>query len=165
MSQPLLRTDEEIVAIYHRHVDTVYRVCYSFLKNPSDTEDAVQSTFVQLMTHPVAFRDEKHERAWLIVTASNLCKNTLKHWWRRREDLDACVQLPADTRDEDRQVLEAVFALPDRYKTAIYLYYFEGYQAQEIAQMLGKPSSTIRNYLTQGRRLLRKELGGDLYEE
>ena len=37
-----LRTDEEITAIYYRHVDTVYRICFSFMKNAADTEDMVQ---------------------------------------------------------------------------------------------------------------------------
>ena len=37
-----LRTDEEITAIYYRHVDTVYRICFSFMKNEADTEDMVQ---------------------------------------------------------------------------------------------------------------------------
>ena len=41
----LLRTDEEIIEIYNRHVDTVYRVCYSFMKNKPETEDMVQETF------------------------------------------------------------------------------------------------------------------------
>ena len=44
-----LRTDEEIEEIYNRHVDTVYRVCFSFMKNEADTEDIVQETFLQYM--------------------------------------------------------------------------------------------------------------------
>lgn len=45
MADTLLRTDKEIAEIYARHVDTVYRVCFAYLKNPADTEDMVQSTF------------------------------------------------------------------------------------------------------------------------
>ena len=43
-----LRTDEELVEIYNRHVDTFYRVCFSFMKNAADTEDMVQETFLKL---------------------------------------------------------------------------------------------------------------------
>lgn len=48
MSNSLLRTDKEIAEIYTRHSKTVYRVCFAYMKNPADTEDAVQDTFFQL---------------------------------------------------------------------------------------------------------------------
>lgn len=47
--QSSLRTDEEIEKIYKRHVDTVYRICYSFMKNAADAEDMVQETFLKLI--------------------------------------------------------------------------------------------------------------------
>ena len=49
MSISLLRTDKEIAEIYKRHSKTVYRVCFAYMKNPADTEDAVQDTFFQLI--------------------------------------------------------------------------------------------------------------------
>ena len=72
-------TGKEITEIYNRQVDTVYRICYSFMKNISDTEDMVQETFLRLIRTGVLFQSEEHEKAWLIVTASNLCKDTLKN--------------------------------------------------------------------------------------
>ena len=56
----------------------------------------------------------------------------------------------------------AILRLPDRYKTAIYLYYYEGYSVDEVARMLHKPSNTIKTRLARARKLLKKELGGDL---
>ena len=47
---PDLSTDEELTEIYRRQVDAVYRVCYAFMKNPADTEDLVQETFLKLLT-------------------------------------------------------------------------------------------------------------------
>ena len=75
----LLRTEKEIIQIYNRHVDTVYRVCYSFMKNRPETEDMVQETFLRLLSSQKSFENERHEKAWLIVTASNVCKDTLKN--------------------------------------------------------------------------------------
>ena len=63
----------EMETLYVRHVDTVYRICYSFLKNQSDAEDAVQETFLkllQILQQGESFADDAHEKAWLIVTAS-----------------------------------------------------------------------------------------------
>lgn len=70
-----LRTDEELVKIYNRHVDTVYRICFSFMKNAADTEDMVQETFLKLISCKKKFTSKEHEKAWLIVTASNTCKD------------------------------------------------------------------------------------------
>lgn len=74
MADSLQRTDREITELYQRHVDTVYRVCYSYMKNRADTEDMVQDTFIKLISSGVLFQSAEHEKAWLIVTASNLCK-------------------------------------------------------------------------------------------
>ena len=73
----LQRTGKVIAEIYNRQVDTVYRICFSFMKNQADTEDMVQETFLRLLSSGVIFQSEEHEKAWLIVTASNLCKDLL----------------------------------------------------------------------------------------
>ena len=87
MSNSLLRTDKEIAEIYTRHSKTVYRVCFAYMKNPADTEDAVQDTFFQLIKSGPAFESEEHEKAWLIRTASNICKDVLRHWIRCRNHI------------------------------------------------------------------------------
>ena len=61
--------------------------------------------------------------------------------------------------EDDRTVLEAVFRLPENYRTAIHLYYYEGYKTEEIARILGKKDGTVRSYLHRGREILKKELG------
>ena len=85
MSISLLRADKEIAEIFERQYKTVYRVCFAYMKTASDTEDAVQDTFIQLIQASPEFESNEHEKAWLIRTASNVCRNVLKHWWRRRE--------------------------------------------------------------------------------
>ncbi len=151
----------DIEDIYHRHVDTVYRVCFMFMKNRAEAEDAVQTTFINLMNSNVSFKDEAHEKAWLIVTASNICKNNLKHWFRsKRSDYDDYLNHLRHIDSYDFEVLEEVLSLPTKYKTVIYLYYYEGYSSVEISRTLGVKESTIRSWLYRGRKLLKKSLGG-----
>lgn len=83
-SSSLLDTDIEFAELYQRHADMVYRLCYIYLKNPVDVEDAVQSVFLKLINTPMVFNDHEHEKAWLTVTTKNYCKDILKHWWRTR---------------------------------------------------------------------------------
>lgn len=154
-----LRTDEEIEKIYYRHVDTVYRVCFSFMKNAADTEDMVQETFLKLVLSEKQFESERHERAWLIVTASNVCKDELRRWKRRMEKIEHCLLSEKTEHSEvteDRGMMELILALPEKYKTVIYLYYYEGYHTPEIAQMLRCPEATVRSQLARARKLLKK---------
>ena len=156
-----LSTQERITQVYYRHVASVYRVCYSFMKNKPETEDMVQETFLRLLTSGQTFENNRHEKAWLIVTASNLCKDTLKKWWRKHEDLDDYANiLPAADPKED-SVVEAVLNLPPKYKTVVYLYYYEGYATAEIARYLKSPEATVRSRLSRARSILKDQLGGD----
>jgi len=163
-----LRADEEITEIYYRHVDTVYRICFSYMKNAADTEDMVQETFLKLMTHNRQFQSDSHEKAWLIVTAANTCKDELRRWKRRLEHLGSqsvsdnntcepyntinCISQAHDT------MLDAILALPAKYKDVVYLHYYEGYHTAEIAQLLHRPESTVRNQLSRARTMLKKHI-------
>lgn len=165
MSNSLLRTDKEIEEIYERHHMTVYRVCFAYMKNPVDTEDAVQETFFRLISKNPKLESEEHEKAWLIRTATNICKDGLKNWWRRNENIDDHLELQTEDTMKIDDVFQAVMALPDKYKTVIYLYYYEGYDSAEIAGILKKPKSTVRNHLHEARKLLKERLGEYIYEE
>ena len=158
-----MRTDQELTQLYYRHVDTVWRICYSFMKNKADTEDMVQETFLRAFSWDKPFQSEEHEKAWRIVTASNLCKDTLKRARRRDEPLEEHGELTAPQHSSE--VLEAVLALPEDYKAAVYLYYYEGRSAKEIASLLNCPQATVRTRLARARRRLKQMLGGELDEE
>ena len=149
----------EFVATYNRQVDTVYRVCYSFMKNKADTEDLVQETFLRLLSTGKEFESERHEKAWLIVTASNLCKDALKKWWRKSENIDDYLDIAEEPKQEDG-VLEIILQLPNDYKDAVYMYYYEGYSTVEIAQHLKCPEATVRSRLSRARSKLQSMMGG-----
>ena len=156
-----LWTSKEITDLYERHKDMVYRICYAYMKNTMDTEDVIQDTFYNLIKSGVAFENTEHEKAWIIRTATNLCKNSLLHWWRKRENLDDYEALQAKDVFEIDVTFGAVMSLPDRYKTVVYLYYYEGYNSVEISKLLHKPQSTIRYYLSQARNILGGELSAE----
>ncbi len=152
---------ENFEAFYLRHFKAVYRVCYAFMKNAQDAEDCTEDAFVRAMTCGVAFENERHERSWLTTTAMNVCKDKLKHWWRQKvTPIDEETELTAET-GEKSEVADAVMALPVKYKEVVWLYYYEGYQTDEIAAMLGRAPSTVRNQLRDARAKLKLTLGGE----
>ena len=147
--------------IYRRNFDMVYRISFSYLKNQTDTEDAAADVFVKLMQKSICFESAEHEKAWLIRATINTCKDILKHWWRRRADIDDYENLQGKDPFYIDETLKAVMELPARYKDVIYLYYYEGYTTEEIAELLRKPRSTIRNHLSEARKLLRGVLDNE----
>ncbi len=144
--------------IYERNVDTVYRVCYMYLKNATDAEDAVHNTFLKLFESEKAFESEEHEKAWLIRVCSNVCKNMLSHWSRKAEDISA---LEIKSEDKADETLISLCSLPEKLKLPVYLYYYDGYTSAEIGKMLGIPDSTVRNRLQKARQLLKEILDDD----
>ncbi|MFF2480974.1 RNA polymerase sigma factor [Paenibacillus sp. NPDC058071] len=125
MKVPIRRTNDEITEMYRRHMETVFRVCYMFLKNVPDTEDAVQSVFLKLIRSGPTFADEEHEKAWLIVTAQNHCKNALKYWWKRnRSAFSRISERIFEQKPPTGEVLEQLLALPEKYKMVLYLFYY-----------------------------------------
>ena len=143
---------------YETYIRDIYRLCFSFMKNHMDAEDVVQETFLKYYNLDSEFESEAHKKAWLIVTASNCCKNMLKHWWRPRKNIDDFTETIGDDRPEIDEMMEIIIKLPAKYKTVIYLYYYEGYNSREIAKLLNKPESTIRTYLQKAKKILKEKL-------
>lgn len=155
MERSLLRTDEELSAMYQRHVDTVYRVCFVYMKNSHDTEDMVQNTFIRLIRDKTVFKSTEHEKAWLIRTASNLCKDHFKSWWQRTVKLKNEVFDVKVEKFEVDETLLKILSLPTKYKIVVYMYYYEGYSTVEIAGIFGKSESTIRSQLHTAQKRLK----------
>jgi len=145
----------EFEATYERHVDMLFRVSFSYVKNRAEAEDIVADAFVKLLKSDICFESMEHEKAWLLRTTINLCKDRLKHWWNKRADIDDYQSLASAAQFEGDETLKAVMELPERYKAVIYLYYYEGYSSAEISEILEKPRSTILNHLSEARKLLR----------
>jgi RNA polymerase sigma-70 factor (ECF subfamily) len=133
-----------------------------YMKNQADTEDMVQNTFLRLMRDKTIFQSEEHEKAWLIRTATNLCKDHFKHWWSKTVGIEHVADTAVDQKYTIDSNLEKVLALPPKYKTPMYLYYYEGYSTVEIARILKRNKSTVRSWLHKGRNLLRMEMEGEL---
>lgn len=157
-----MRGEEEAARAIERYGDTVRRLCLVHLKNPADTEDIFQNVFLKYVLSPVVFESPEHEKAWLIRVTINACRDLVKSFFRSRTvPLEELLDQPAPLSEEHREVLEAVLALPRKYRDAVYLHYYEGYTAAEIGKLLGKNTNTVYTLLNRAREQLRETLGGD----
>ena len=141
---------------FEQYTDTVYRVAVHNTRNDADAQDITQETFLRLLQCRKVFRDNEHLKAWLIRVTINLCKNHLRDV-RRETPMD----VPQQTQTpQSGSVLDAVRALPENQRNAIYLHYYEGYTAKEIAAILGSGTNTVLSWLRRGRETRRETIGG-----
>lgn len=157
----MMRSEQEANRAIELYADTVRRLCMIHLKNHADTEDIFQTVFLKYLLSTKEFESPEHEKAWFIRVTVNACRDLLKSFFRSwTVSMEEVLDQPS-LPQEDHEVLEAVLSLPARYKDAVYLHYYEGYTAPEIAKILGKNANTIYTLLNRARQLLREKLEGD----
>lgn len=156
-----MRNEEETGRAIRLYADTVRRICMVHLKNYSDTEDIFQTVFLKYVLHSKPFESEEHEKAWIIRVTVNACKDLLKSVFRSQTvPLDTLIETPQAQELQHTELLGAVLSLPPKYKDVVYLYYYEGYSAEEISRILKKNVNTVYTLLTRARKILKKELEG-----
>ncbi len=156
-----MRNEEEAGRAIRLYADTVRRICMVHLKNYSDTEDIFQTVFLKYVLHSKPFESEEHEKAWIIRVTVNACKDLLKSVFRSQTvPLDTLIETPQAQELQHTELLGAVLSLPPKYKDVVYLYYYEGYSAEEISRILKKNVNTVYTLLTRARKILKKELEG-----
>lgn len=161
----IMRSEQEVNRAIEQYSDMIRRLCMIHLKNYADTEDIFQTVFLKYVLSSVSFESKEHEKAWFIRVTINACKDLLKSFIRSRTiSLDEIIEQPSEMSVDDRDVLEAVLSLPQKYKDVVYLHYYEDYTAPQISRILGKNVNTIYTLITRSKRLLREKLGGDGYE-
>lgn len=151
---------------YERYSKMLFRIAFLHLGSTHDAEDVLQNVFMKLLYSSPKFKDEEHEKAWLIRVTQNHCKNVLKSSARKNN----CELNEEITADEEPGISKAldismkIKALPANYKTAIFLYYYEDLTTEEISKILKISQSAVKMRLKRGRELLKSELEEYRYE-
>lgn len=163
--------------------DMLFKLSYIRLQNVQDAEDVVQEVFYQYIRHSQPFESPEHEKAWLLKVTLNTCRKVWRSAWRRHRDVlvgaegekaggDSIEESDLSSyglssepeevmfrQEEHRRIMNAVLALPEKYRDVIHLFYYEELSVKEIARYTGRGISTVTSQLTRGRELLKKSLG------
>ena len=163
---PVWKRAADAAAFVQRYSGMILRLCFTYSLGRADAQDICQNIFLKLLQSDRRFDSEGETRAFIIRMTVNECKDVLKSGWRRRSvPLDELIEREVPfLPEENTGVLAAVQRLPVKYREADYLYYYEGYHAEEIAAMVGAKPAAIRQRLARAREKLRKELEGSGYE-
>lgn len=163
---PVWKDASDAAAFVRLYSGMILRLCFTYSLGRADAQDICQNVFLKLLQSDRRFDSEGETRAFIIRITINECKDVLKSGWRRRSvPLDELIEREVPfLPEENTGVLAAVQRLPVKYREAVYLYYYEGYNAEEIAAMVGAKPAAVRQRLARAREKLRKELEGSGYE-
>jgi len=155
----MLMMKPSVEILVEKYRSNLYAVAFNMCKNAQDAEDVVQDTFIQYLSHKKDFESEQHIRAWLIRVAINKAKNKNNTFFRRNSlPLENYIQTLTFETEEASELFETVMNLPEKYRIAIHLFYYEDYSVNEIADILKVTPSNVKVRLSRGRMSLRNTL-------
>lgn len=150
---------------YEKYSQLIFKIAFLHMGSTCDAEDVMQNVFMKLLYNSPDFKDDEHEKAWLIRVTQNMCRNSLKVRARQCTEYNDGV-----AADKERDISKAIDIsmkikdLPASYKTAIFLCYYEDMTIKDISKTLRISQSAVKMRLKRGRELLRSELEEYRYE-
>ncbi|HEU4318506.1 MAG TPA: sigma-70 family RNA polymerase sigma factor [Acidimicrobiia bacterium] len=153
--------------IMRHHEDRVFSVCLRIMGNREQALDATQETFLTAFRKADQFKGNSALGTWIYRIAVNTCYDQLRKQKRRRTDpipghldpTDYSAQDEVDSAALRPEIVRALAALPQDFRSAIVLSDIEGMGLPEVADVLGVPVGTVKSRVFRGRRLLAQELG------
>ncbi len=146
---------ERIIAMQ----ETLYRVSYSLLPQACDREDAVQECIRIAWQKRDTLREDRYMQTWAIRILIHECYTLLRK--RRREQPTDTMPERAAPPDADRDIHDALLALPEHFRVPVLLHYIEGYPLKDVAEMMRLPIGTIKSRLNRARGMLRATMLDD----
>ena len=156
-------TVEELI---DQHGDDILRLCLLYMGERQLAEDAFQETFVRAWRHLSAFRGESSAKTWLSHIAVNVCRDMLRTPWlrmrRSARSVEVMEHLPAPDATPRHELMDAIRALPDKYREVIVLVYVQDMKLREAAAQLRLPVPTVSTRLRRARARLAQLLSEEV---
>lgn len=154
--------------VIEQYSTMLFRLAMVRMKNKEDAQDIVQDAFLKLILYVKKgkqFNDDEHLKAWLLTVVINRGKSILNMIWNKKtEGIDDIKEMAAPEEKTD-YAYEYVMRLPEKYRIAINLFYYEQFTTEQIANVMGKKPATVRSYLHRGRDKLKEMMEADNYVE
>lgn len=151
-------SNEEFVTYAEKYMDAIYRIAYSWTKNPDDANDVTQDVLIQLYKTTKEFESDSHMKNWLMKVTVNRCKMIFRSPWSKLEDIENYVETLGFEEETHLDLFLAVMNMDKKYRVPLMLFYYEGYSTAEIASFLDIPEKTVSTRLFRAKGKLRDYL-------
>lgn len=168
---------EALKALFGRYLKRIYNFVFQYVRDAADAEDITQEAFIKAWRCLERFDTRKSFKTWLFCIA----KNSAVDFIRKKKT----IPFSEFENDQEQNTLEATLAdedpLPDEilrradigekvngavkklsaaYRAVLYLYYYDGFNLREIAEILGESADTVKSRHRRALIMLKEELGG-----
>lgn len=152
--------------LYRQYCDGMYIVAYRYLNDQAAAEDALQEAFLKAFSKIDQFKGDVTFGAWLKKIVVNRCLDVLKARKLQLQSIEEKVLHIADDESSwqveeqvsSDEIYQAIVSLPEKYRVVVQLYLLEGYDHQEISEILGVSESASRTNLHRGKSILKEKL-------
>ena len=171
---------ESFESLLENHLDGMFRVALGLTRNPMQAEDLVHDTAVRALRFKDRFELGTNFKAWIYTVLHHTFIHRYRRQRRERELLEGATRHDVDgqlcsessraaARDPENayldhmlsdDVVNALGALPEDFRTVVTLCDLEGLSYKEIADVIGRPVGTVMSRLYRGRRQLERRLHG-----
>ena len=135
----------------------------SILKDQSSAQDALQDSLIAIVKGVKKLKDHRKFHAWIYQVTRNKCLDMIRknHKHNNHSDIESIQEPSVDDgpRDSEIDMMSMINQLPHKQKNVIHLFYYDGFNVIEIAQILNKPAGTVKSLLYDARQTLKQLLG------
>ena len=154
-------TDEHFTEVYRAFMADMYRLAFSYLRNPSDAENIVQDIFLRNYLSPP--KNEESLKSYLMSSVRNGCLDELRRRKREKETFESMAHDPSMNQSEDgsrkaENLLLLIGRLPEKYGAVIRMRYYSDMSVKDISEALGITESNIKKRLERGKKMLKEML-------
>lgn len=155
--------------IYNEHKNSIFRVCFMYLKDYHLAEDVTQETFYKFYCKQKTFKNQSDIKTWITRICINLCKDKMKKKSFREKPVDYILS-SSDLENfsivENKLVVtSAIMNLPIELREVVILFYYQQLKRNEIAKIIKQPETTVDYRLRKAKEILKITLKGDFYYE
>lgn len=158
--------EAKLEVIMEAYGDQIKRLVYSYVKDWGIAGDLTQEVFVAIYLKLESFEGRSSYKTWVYTIAINRSKDYLKSWhYRHMAVAERVISFMKDTKrtpeevaienDANRQLLEAVWSLPLKYREIILLHFYQDLAVSEISETLGLPLATVKTRLQRAKEKVR----------
>lgn len=148
---------DAFIQLIDEYKTALYKVAKTYLKNEEDVADAIQDTILSAYEHIGELKTVSYFKTWLTRILINHCTDVVRRQ-KRTVSMEQAEEQAGTWIESDYEFYDLLRELPEKDRSIFLLYYGEGFNIREIAELLEWNENTVKSRLQRGRKKLEQVL-------